>query len=226
MQVNGTEQEYANGMYTKPVGNQELGKTEFLQLLVTQLKHQDPLQPMSNSEFVAQLAQFSSVEQLVAVNEGVNMLGMQQMSMSNSQAASLIGREVQLRSDKLQVKDGDTSVSAAFRLDADASEVKVNFRDSAGKLVRTMEMGSATRGEVDIAWDCRDDNGVMVPPGTFRIDVQASDADGNSVTWEAKVRGEVTGVNYDAGYPELIVGTVKADMSDILGVFPISAAVP
>ena len=56
MQVNGTEQEIANGMFTKPAGRQELGKTEFLQLLVTQLKNQDPLQPMSNTEFVAQLA--------------------------------------------------------------------------------------------------------------------------------------------------------------------------
>ena len=226
MQVNGTEQEIANGMFTKPAGSQELGKTEFLQLLVTQLKNQDPLQPMSNTEFVAQLAQFSSVEQLVAVNEGVNMLGMQQMSMSNAEAANMIGREVQIRSDKLQVKEGDTEVQAAFRLDADASQVTVNFRDAAGKLVRSMEMGSKPRGEVDVTWDIRDDSGQLVPPGTFRIDVQASDPDGNSVTWEAKVRGEVTGVNYDAGYPELIVGTIKADMSDIIGVFPPSASGP
>jgi len=226
MQVNNTEQTAFTGMYNKPVGNQELGKTEFLSLLVTQLKNQDPLQPMDNTEFVAQLAQFSNVEQLVSVNQGINMLGMQQMSMSNAQAASLIGKEVEVRSDAFSVGAADTEVSAGFSLDGDAADVKVNIRDAAGSVVRTIELGAQSEGEVSFDWDLRDDNGVAMPPGTYRIDVAAVDADGGNITWNPKVRGTVEGVTYDAGYPELVLGGVKAQMSDILGVFPATGLVP
>ena len=219
MEVSSTTQ--SSGMYTpEAVGNQDLGKTEFLQLLVTQLQNQDPLQPMDNTEFVAQLAQFSNVEQLVAVNEGINILGMQQMSMTNAQAVSMIGKEVQVRSDSFSVGASDTEVNAAFTLDDDAADVKVNIRDSEGNLVRTIELGAHAEGDVEFEWDIRDDNGVKLSPGTYSIDVSATDADGGTVTWDPKVTGTVTGVSYESGYPELELGEVKAQMSDVLGVFP------
>ena len=219
MQVNEASQSQQTSLF-QPVGNQELGKDEFLKLLVTQLQNQDPMEPMSNSEFVAQLAQFSSVEQLVGVNEGLNMLGVQQMSMSNAQASSFIGREVQIRSDQLQVHDDDVDVSAVFSLSGDASAVTVNIRDASGKVVRTLEVGAHPKGEAEVSWDLQDNNGVAVAPGSYRIDVVAEDEAGASVQWEAKMRGLVDGVNYDAGYPELVIGSVKATMSDILGVYP------
>ncbi len=220
MQVNEAGQSGQLGMYAEPVGNQELGKDEFLKLLVTQLQNQDPMEPMSNTEFVAQLAQFSNVEQLVAVNEGINMLGVQQMSMSNAQAASLIGREVQIRSDQLQVRENDASASAAFSLSGDATSVSINIRDASGKVVRTVDLGGQPKGETELNWDLQDDSGVPVGPGTYRIDVIAEDESGASVQWEAKVRGVVDGINYDAGYPELVIGDIKSNMSDILGVYP------
>ena len=220
MQVTGTEQSAFSGMVNQPVGSQELGKEQFLQLLVTQLQNQDPLEPMSNTEFVAQLAQFSGVEQLVAVNEGLDMLGMQQMSMSNAQAADFIGSEVQFRSDQIQVLDGDSEVHAAFQLSGDAASVTVNIRNSGGEVVRTMEMGGRDEGETQLDWDLLDDNGLAVGPGSYRIDVIAKTEDGSSVPWEAKVRGIVDGVTYDAGYPELVIGDIKAQLSDILGVYP------
>lgn len=226
MQVDGTEQTAFTGMYNKPVGNQDLGKTEFLSLLVTQLKHQDPLQPMDNTAFVAQLAQFSNVEQLVAVNEGINILGMQQMSASNAQAATLIGREVEVRSDAFSVGANDTEIGAAFSLQGDASDVKVHIRDSSGNVVRTIELGARAKGEIGFNWDIRDKNGVKMPTGTYRIDVVAVDTDGGTITWEPKVKGIVDGVTYDKGYPELVLGDVKAQMSDIIGVFPATGMVP
>ena len=215
-----TETQYTGGMYAEPVGSQELGKEQFLQLLVTQLQNQDPLEPMSNAEFVAQLAQFSGVEQLVAVNEGLNMLGVQQMSMSNAQAASLIGREVQIRSDQLEVKQDDTEANAAFSLSGNAASVTVNIRNSAGKVVRTMELGPQAKGETALNWNLKDDNDLTVAPGSYRIDVAAEDEIGASVPWEAKVRGIVNGIGYEAGYPELYIGQIKAAMSDVLGVYP------
>ncbi len=220
MQVSGTQSMQPPGMASEPTGSQELGKTEFLQLLIAQLQNQDPLEPMSNSEFVAQLAQFSSVEQLVAVNEGINLLGIQQMGMTNSEAASFVGREVEVRSDKLEVRNGDETATAGFKLADDASTVEVHIRDASGAVIRTLELGAQEQGEVSFDWDCRNDDGAMVSPGTFRIDVVAEDTDGNPVSWETRVRGKVDGVNYDSGYPELVIGSIKVSMSDIVGVYP------
>ncbi len=220
MQVNETES--TNTALTgpnTPVGGQELDKSSFLKLLVAQMQHQDPLEPMSNTEFVAQLAQFSGVEQLVAVNEGINILGIQQMGMSNAQASTFIGKEVMVRSDKLDVSDGNDPVSGSFKLQGDAVSVKVNIRDASGATIRTMELGPQEQGEVSFEWDTRDDNGNLVAPGSYRVDAVAEDSEGNPVSWEAQVRGKVTGVDYTNGYPELVIGSVKAMLSDIVRVF-------
>jgi flagellar basal-body rod modification protein FlgD len=218
MQVNATQNASGLGL-GKPVGNGELGKEQFLQLLVAQLKNQDPLEPMTNAEFVAQLAQFSSVEQLVSVNEGINILGMQQMGMSNAQSADFIGKEVMVKSDKLQVRSGDTEVTAAFNIKADAETVTVNIRDAQGNIVRTYDLGAKSEGDISLEWDCKDGSGVRVPPGTYRIDVVATADNGSPVSWDSKIRGLVDGVSYEAGYPELTIGSIKAPVSDVIAVF-------
>ena len=221
MEVSSTTQR--SGMYApEAVGNQDLGQTEFLQLLVAQLENQDPLQPMDNTEFVAQLAQFSNVEQLVAVNEGINILGLQQLSMSNAQAASLIGSKVEVNSDSFTVNASDAEIGAAFTLKEDASEVTVKIRNSDGEVVRTLELGTQAEGDVAFEWDIIDENGVKQPTGKYSFDVTATDADGEDVSWDPKVTGIVDGVKYDSGYPELAIGEVDVLMSDVLGVYPVS----
>lgn len=227
MQVDAAQTSQSSGLgLGKAMGNSQLGKEEFLQLLVAQLRNQDPLEPMTNAEFVAQLAQFSSVEQLVSVNEGINILGMQQMGMSNAQAADFIGKEVAVKSDKLQVKSGTTEVSAAFNLKGDAQTVTVNIRDAQGNIVRTYDLGAKSKGDVTVDWDCRNGSNVAVPPGTYRIDVVATTETGNPVPWDSTVRGVVDGVTYDAGYPELTIGAISAAISDVVGVFDASGGTP
>ncbi|MCU0661919.1 MAG: flagellar hook assembly protein FlgD [Myxococcota bacterium] len=220
MQIDTTQPSAASGLgLAKPMGSSELGKEQFLQLLVAQLKNQDPLEPMTNAEFVAQLAQFSSVEQLVSVNQGINLLGMQQMGMSNAQAASFIGKEVEVKSDKLEVRSSDVELTAAFNLKADAESVTVNIRDSQGNIVRTYDLGAKTAGDISLKWDCMDGNGVKVPTGTYRVDIVATAENGNPVAWDSTVRGKVDGVSYEAGYPELTIGSIKAAVSDVIGVY-------
>jgi flagellar basal-body rod modification protein FlgD len=201
-------------------GSDELGKNEFLQLLVAQMQYQDPLEPMSNSDFVAQLAQFSNVEQLQGVNEGINLLGVQQMGMTNAQASSFIGKEVEVKSNEFTVAESDTAAHAAFTLADDATTVTVEIRDAEGNVVRTLDLDAQSEGEVQIDWDLLDDNGNKADAGTYTIDVSAADADGNTVSWESSVRGVVTGVSYENGYPELQIGDVSVMLSDILGVYP------
>jgi flagellar basal-body rod modification protein FlgD len=205
---------------SETTGSQELGKEAFLKLLISQMQHQDPLEPMKNSEFVAQLATFSNVEQLVSVNEGINMLGIQQMGMTNAQAAGFIGKKVEVKSNILQVTTPGETVHAGFNLEGDAESVEVHIRNSAGAVVRTIEMGPQPKGEVAVEWNTLNDQGTQVPPGQYKIDVVAADETGAPVTFETRIKGYVDGVTYDSGYPELVIGSVKALMSDIIGVYP------
>jgi flagellar basal-body rod modification protein FlgD len=224
MEVNLTGESQSTGAgIGNAVGGSSLDKDAFLELLVAQLRNQNPLEPMSNTEFVAQLAQFSSVEQLTALNDGVGMLQMQQMGIANTQAASLIGQEVEVRSDTLDVASGDTSVSAGFKLSGDAATVSVNIRDASGAIVRTVDLGPNAAGTVPFTWDLKNNQGVTVPPGSYTMEVAAADEAGGSVSWEAHVRGIVSGVSYESGYPELMIdGSIKAALGDVIGVYPVS----
>jgi flagellar basal-body rod modification protein FlgD len=219
MEITGTPNT-TSSLYGKTVGKQDLGKNDFLNLLVTQLKNQDPLQPMDNTAFVAQLAQFSNVEQLVAVNEGINILGMQQLSSSNAQASSLIGKSAEVKSDSFTVYANDTEAKGALTLGGEAEKVEVQIRDASGSVVKTLSLGRQPQGEVDYTWDLRDENGVKMPPGKYRINVTATDAEGNDVSCETKIRGNITGVSYKSGYAEVMIGDVTAQLSDIVTVYP------
>jgi flagellar basal-body rod modification protein FlgD len=207
------------GAIAEAVGGQNLGKTEFLELLIAQLENQDPLEPMDNSEFVAQLAQFSSVEQLVAVNDGINILATQLLSTNNVQASSLVGRTVEVSSDTVPVKEGDTEKSIGFTLHEDAEEVKVNIYDEDSNLVRTIELGSQLEGEGMITWDLYDDEGIKVPPDTYTLNVEATDADGEDIDVDTTITGTVTGVLYESGFAELQIGDITASLSDVLGIY-------
>jgi flagellar basal-body rod modification protein FlgD len=130
-------------------GGQALGKDAFLQLLVTQLKNQNPLDPQDNSEFVAQLAQFSSLEGITTLNDTVSGLA---SSYSSSQA--LLNGTVVV----------PTSVAAAT--------VKIN--NSEGKTIRTLELGSQSAGNTSFIWDGKDDAGAVAPAGTYTFGATAT----------------------------------------------------
>jgi flagellar basal-body rod modification protein FlgD len=159
-----------------------LGKDDFLRLLVAQLKAQDPLNPMENTEFTAQLAQFSSLEQLSNVNENLKSLISYQTSTDNSQAVGFIGKTV----------------------------------NANGNLVKTMETGSLTAGEQNIAWDGTDNAGHEVPDGTYTFKVSASNAAGSEIEAKTLVRGRVTGVTFKNGSTYLLVGEQKIPVSNVL----------
>ncbi len=199
--------------------NGELGKDAFLKLLVAQMRFQDPLEPVSNTEFVTQLSQFTGVEQLVSINEGLNVLQIQQMGAANAQAASFVGKEIEVESSTLQVFNDTSSLSGSFALKGDAASIEVKIRDSSGAVVKTVELGNHASGAVDFTWDCKNENGNMVAPGVYRFDAVAKDENGNSVSWEPRVRGVVSGVSYSNGYPELLIGVIRASMSDIRGIY-------
>jgi flagellar basal-body rod modification protein FlgD len=205
---------------TQAGDNATLGKEEFLKLLISQMQNQDPLEPMQNSEFVAQLATFSNVEQLVSVNEGITNLGTLQMAAYDTQAANYIGKDVEVLSDSVNVTIPGEQITASFQLASNADTVIVNFRNSTGDVVRSMSMGPQAAGSVSANWNTLSDSGQQVPLGAYKIDVVASDATGSPISYQTRVRGHVDGVTYESGGPELIIGNVKALVPNIIGVYP------
>jgi len=130
----------------------DLGQDAFLQLMITQMKNQDPLSPQSNSEFVAQLAQFSSVQGLEKLNTNFNSFSSSFQSNQALQASSLVGRSVSVEG-KTSTLSKDGIVAGSFNLPASASDVKINIYNSSGALTATVPVGAATAGDSAFRWD-------------------------------------------------------------------------
>ncbi|WP_237886993.1 flagellar hook assembly protein FlgD [Pseudomonas sp. PGPR40] len=154
-------------------GGQELGKDAFLQLLVTQLKNQNPLDPQDNSEFVAQLAQFSSLEGITTLNDTVTGLASSYNSSQALQASSLVGRSVIAQTDKAVV-DTSKSLNGTVVVPASVSAATVKISNSEGKTIRTLELGSQSAGNASFIWDGKDDAGAVAPAGTYTFGATAT----------------------------------------------------
>ena len=164
-------------------GNKALGKDAFLQLLVTQLKNQNPLEPQDNGEFVAQLAQFSSLEGITTLNDTVSGLASNYNSSQALQASSLVGRSVIAPSDKAVV-DTSKSFSGTIAVPASVDPVKVKITDADGKVVRTIDLGSEVAGTSTFIWDGKNDAGEVAAAGTYTF--------GATATYDGKATSLVT----------------------------------
>ena len=195
-----------------------MGKTDFLKLLVAQLQHQDPLQPMNNTEFVAQLAQFSSLEQQIESNQNLSLLQVGQAAMTNSQVTGLIGKVVEAMGGGVQlVKKGGTA-SLNFTLPSPAKELTVKITDAKGNLIRTLKVSNVQGGLNSLTWDGKDSMGNAMSAGSYKLSYSAVDAAGKSLNVSSKFSGMVTGVTYENGVPVLEIGTTKVKVGDVVAV--------
>ena len=194
-----------------------LGKDDFLTLLLTQLQNQDPLNPADSTEYTAQLAQFSSLEQLSNVNTNLEDIQLYQASLNNAQAVSFIGKEILALGDAVQVQDGVAS-ACQFELSADAGGVAVNIYDSAGNFVKAMEQGAMGAGRQSVMWDGTDQHGNRVADGGYRFEVMAVDANDLDVGAATYSSGIVDGVTFIQGTTYFLIGNQKIPIGDIVEV--------
>lgn len=157
--------------------NKDLGKNEFLNLLVAQLNNQNPLEPQGNGEFIAQLAQFSTVEGVEKLNSSMGELLSGYQSSQALQASSLVGRKVIIPTDKAVVDTRETFKASAV-LPVSSGNVYVNVYDNAGAAVNRINLGQQSAGSVSFMWDGKDSSGNLMPPGTYRFEAQATYEDG------------------------------------------------
>ena len=148
--------------------NDELGQTEFLELMTTQLKFQDPLKPMENGEFLAQMAQFGTVSGINELNSNFNAMSASFQSNQALQASTLVGRRVMVPADTTYLKDSG-SVQGAIELDQAASSVTLSVQDASGQIVHRLDLGLQQEGLVNFEWDGLNQNGDRLPAGEYML---------------------------------------------------------
>ncbi|HEY8944433.1 MAG TPA: flagellar hook assembly protein FlgD, partial [Polyangiaceae bacterium] len=178
-----------------------LGRDAFLKLLVAQLKNQDPLKPQDNAEFVAELAQFSNLEQTMGINDRLDLLSIQNTGLQNTEIVGLVGKQATVRGSLVTSDGTGVGIPVAFSLAGETAKTVVTIRDQNGRVVRTMDLGARQPGLSRISWDGRDDAGNIQPPGTYAVAVQAANASDVPVTVSQETSGRVKAVSFDKGYP-------------------------
>jgi flagellar basal-body rod modification protein FlgD len=199
---------------TATAASKTMGKDAFLKLLITQLQHQDPLNPADSTEFTSQLAQFSSLEQLSNVNDNLNTLKLYQASINNAQAVSFIGKDIVSKGKGLQVTSGQP-VACEFELGAAAKRIAVSIYDASGNFVKDIQATALKAGTQSLTWDAKDRNGNTVADGSYSFEVQAEGASGEKVDVTTYSKGTVTGVTFEDGVTYLIVGRNKVAIGDV-----------
>lgn len=195
----------------------KLGQQEFLQLLVAQMRHQDPINPLDGAEFAAQLAQFNSVEQLISVNNGLEKLQdsqeMMSASLTNSMAASLTGKHVKALSNQVHLASAE-GADIHYKLNNSASEVEMIIRNANGNEVRSETLQGVASGENNWTWDGRNNAGDRMPDGQYFIEVRASN-DGNTVDSLTFIEGIASKVRYSGEGVFLTVNNVQIPIGDV-----------
>lgn len=154
----------------------------FLNLLVTQVSYQDPLNPVEGTDFIAQLATLTGVEQSLKMNEQMEALRAQLGLSAALSESSLIGRTVTVPSDEIEL--GASGASFSYELDRPSETVTAIITDAAGNPVRELSGLPGVAGErVGLTWDGTDANGAVLPPGRYKIALAASDASGGYNTY-------------------------------------------
>jgi flagellar basal-body rod modification protein FlgD len=166
--VNGVDLSKLGLTQPKVEKKQELGQEAFLNLMVTQLKNQDPFKPLDSGEFLGQLAQFGTVQGLSGLQTSFDGLAGSLVSNQALQAASLVGRSALVESDHGAIAAGG-SLEGAVDVPAATGGVRVEIRDAAGQVVRHLELGPQTKGLTRFHWDGLNDAGVPAPAGNYQV---------------------------------------------------------
>lgn len=196
---------------------QGLGMNQFLTLLIAQLEHQDPLNPIDSAAFTAQLAQFTSVEQQYAMNKNLEDIKETLSSQGAKQdLLGFIGKTIQADDNTMLIKNGDV-LSGSFGLE-ETGDAIVNVYDSNGLMVRTLYFKDLGEGEHEVNWDGRDDNGDLLTDGTYHLEVTARNEYGRYIPANTHITGEVTGVTYQYGSPYLMIGDRLVSESTVVEV--------
>ena len=194
----------------------------FLSILTTQLRNQNPLDPLDTNQFTQQLVQFTGVEQQLKTNQFLEAMMLANQNAGSSQAVGYIGKEITASGTKSEL----TSEGARWHFAVEEpAQITVQVKDKNGNVVFQKE-GNVNKGESVFNWDGVGSDGKDKPDGTYSISIQARNSDGKLINVATEMTGEVTGVDLTGSEPVLIVGSARVNMSAVLSVRAKTATPP
>lgn len=218
MELQNIQSHISSASAQDPEKKSQMGQQQFLQLLVSQMRHQDPINPLDGADFAAQLAQFNSVEQLINVNNGIQQLQMSQDMMSagltNSLAASLTGKNVKALSDSVPFTPGESS-QIQFKLNHSATELDVIIMNKEGREVRRESMQHVAAGDNTWEWDGRNDAGNRLPEGEYHVRIEARDDEGSNLMAITYIEGMASKVRYTSEGVKLSIHGIEVPIGDV-----------
>lgn len=214
-QLNGTS---STTTTTATEKSNTLGQDQFLTLLVAQLQNQDPLNPADATEFTAQLAQYSQLEQLFNLNDAMEGLTEAQTNAQKISALSLMGKEVVVEDSQFTYDGNPTEIG--YLADGAASKITLNIQNSSGQTVATINATDISKGEHFVTWNGLDKSGNALEAGTYKIVINATSAEeGGTVTVSPLVRATVTGVDLSGTEPMVVTANGEFKISAVHGAY-------
>jgi len=192
-----------------------LSTTDFLQLIVTQLKNQNPLDPTDPTQFMSQLVSYASYDQQTQMNSNLTSMVSSMNSLLTSNGIGYIGQTVEAKGDTTPLTDGQASWG--YSLSSAAATVNIIVKDQDGNTVYTTT-GDTSAGSHTFTWDGTTDSGSTAPDGDYTISVGAANASGSSVLNYTSVIGKVTGVDSTSGTAQLLIGDTTVALTSVIGV--------
>ncbi len=187
----------------------------FLSILTTQLRNQNPLDPLDTNQFTQQLVQFTGVEQQLKTNDFLEALLLNTQTTARSDAVSYIGKEVEASGQTAELKDGGAFWT--YNAAANVANATVTIKDAKGSIVYT-ETGSLNAGAGSFLWDGKGSDGNIRPDGVYTIEIKGTNLSGNTVAVSTNSVGVVTAIDFSGKEPILTVGKNKILLKDVTNV--------
>ena len=194
-----------------------LGKNEFLNLFMTQMSNQDPMNPMESKEMMGQLAQMGIMEQIQNMNTQMEVLNETQKGMAKYQASQFLGKDIVVEGKGIDLYKGGAS-PVFYQLDNDANEVSIQIKNSDGETILNRSLGLTTAGHHEYSWDGKNSQGVVQPQGKYEVKIKSKDSNEKVREIDTFQNIKVSQVEYKKGKPWLIGGKKRVSADEILAV--------
>jgi flagellar basal-body rod modification protein FlgD len=206
----------ASGQSAGTASSVKTTKDDFMKLLVTQMKYQDPMNPMDNAQMTSQIAQLNTVEGINQLNATVSGLQASLMATQSMQSASLIGKSILADGNSINLLNGSASLS--MRLEGPAESVVVDVINSSGRIIKTADLGTNAAGIKSFTWDGSTNEGGVAPNGQYTFQVNAKKLN-QAVVVTPLTQATVSGVELTSAGPQLSLNNgTNIAMSTVRGV--------
>ncbi len=215
MAVEGVSSDYGAVVGAQPSATDGLDSTAFMNLLIAQIQHQDPLSPMDNQQFIAQLTQFTTLQELQEIHGSLDDQMLMTQSLNNTMMVDLVGRDVTVEGSNLGLEGG---VASRNEIEVDqAGEARIEVRNASGALVDTYTVGLHA-GRNDVTWDGIRPDGEAAADGRYSLTIATMDAAGNAVSHLALMTGPVEGLRFQNNLAIVQVAGEEYYVSEIYAV--------